>query len=445
MAQSIIRAVGYVGARQVFTWPSNASYNNNITAYLWGAGGGGGGNDAYNQGGQGGGGGFSQVSFSANPGDVIEVSIGGPGTGGASSQSSAAGGSPGSSLILGGTVFNSLNIPGAYRVTNGAYCTFLNNFGVWGDPGGSSASFNRDITVNFPSSGVYTFEGSVDNAGQVYIDGGLVLNMPGEYGFVRSFVNNVAVGAGNHTISIRGQNWHGPGSFGLVISGGVAYSGGVGGRAGSSGSSGGGGGGGGATVLRVNGAAIAVAGGGGGGGGSGITSGTQPGNAPGPTGQAGAGINNGQDGGNRNGDGGGGGAGGGGNGGGNGGPQAPYDTWGYAGYFGGSLGNAAQNPSGRSPGGTGNGYWTGGVGLGGVTAGAGTPGYAVFDFEIDGTFIHTSGGYQNVKQTWVKSGGVWYPARGVYANINGSWQPVDGTLAPNFTAVGGDFGYSSRP
>jgi len=446
MAQSIIRALGYVGARQTFTWPNNISYNNTIRAYLWGAGGGGGGWDAGNPGGEGGGGGFSQIQFSAGPGDIIEVSVGGPGTAGSSSQGSASGGSPGLSLVVGGTVFTTLQLPGVSRVTNGAYCTFLNNFGIWNEPGGGSANFSRDLTVNFPSSGFYTFEFSVDNAGQVFLDGATIFDRQGEFNYGSSTTARVFVNAGNRLLQLRGQNFGGPGSFGLTIAGGLAYSGGRGGNAGGSGSSGGGGGGGGATVLRKNGTVLAVAGGGGGAGGAGIQGGGgQPGNAPGPAGQTTPGINNGSDGGDRSGDGGGGGGGGGGQAGGNGGPQAPFDTWGYAGFYGGNFGNQTANPAGRLPGGGNNQFFPGGVGFGGTTRSAGSPGYAVLEFEINGTLVRSNDQWTPVKQTYVKQDNVWKQVQGTYVNNNGVWTPVDGTLAPNFVPVSGDFGYSSRP
>jgi hypothetical protein len=346
------------------------------------------------------------------------------------------------SLVLGGAVFNTAYSTGDVRQSHPAYCTFLNNYGVWNEPGGYSANYNRDYTVNFPGSGLYTFELSADNAGQAYLDGVLILQAPG---FQDSGTTTIFVSTGNHLLQLRGQNYHGPGSFGLTINGGSAFSGGRGGNAGFAGSSGGGGGGGGATILRKNDTVIGAAGGGGGGGGAGIQGGTQPANAPGPSGQTSIGINNGSDGGDRGGDGGGGGGGGGGWAGGNGGPQAPYDTWGYAGYFGGNAGNTAENPSGRVPGGSGNPYWPSGVGYGGANGGgAGNPGYAVLEFEINGTFLNSSGTYYPVKETWVKDSNIWKRATGVYLKKDGVWQPVDGTLAPNFVSVGGAYGYSSR-
>jgi len=485
MAQSIIRALGYTGGRQILTWPLSQAYNGTVTAYLWGGGGGGGGNDASNPGGKGSGGGFTRVTIDVNPGDVLEVSVGGGGGAGQSPEifyryyrrwwwwgwhwwdsnyyddryyywgswgwargwvwwgyyGGSPGGTPGASLLLGGGIFNTANT-GLPRVQNSAYCTFLNNTGVWNEPGGGSEIFDRSFTVNFPSTGVYTFEASVDNYGYVYVDGVNVLNA---WTFTTSYVARVNVTSGNHTVRLYGVNTGGPGSFGLTINGGSSFCGGEGGRAGWTGSSGGGGGGGGATVLRKNGIIVAVAGGGGGAGGAGISSGTEPGNAPGPFGQSPSSITIGSDGEDRNGDGGGGGGGGGGWGAGNGGAQAPYDTWGYAGFYGGNRGDVSANPSGRVPGGVNQTYYPGGgVGYGGDTTQAGNPGYAVLDFEINGTFVKVDNTWQNVKQTWVKDQGTWYPVKGDFINVNGTWEPVSGTYAPNFEAASGQFGYVSR-
>lgn len=443
MAQTIIRALGYTGARQVLTWPSNASYNSAVTAYLWGGGGGGGGNDD-TPGGAGCGAGFSRYSFTVDPGDQIEVSVGGPGTAGVTSPGTggAAGGSPGLSLVLGDSVFNTRSLPGVYAVSNGAYCTFLNNFGVWGDPSGSGASFDRTVSVNFPTSGLYTFEGSADNQGYIYLDGNLILTMPGEYAYQRSWTTNVTVSAGTHNVRIVGDNWHGPGSIGLTINGGTAFSGGRGGNAGPTPWSGGGGGGGGATVLRLNSTTLAVAGGGAGGGGGGDNSGGY--NAPGSTGWSGS-SSNGQDGASHPSDGGGGGAGGGGWLGGNGGGLPGGDNGAYAGVYGSSYGNYTENPSGINPGGRSSGYWSGGSGVGGLGTRPGSPGYAVFVFSINGVFVNTGGTWQDVKQTYVKISDVWTPVQATWVKTGGVWTAVDGSFAPTFTRASGSFGYSSRP
>ena len=199
MPQNIVRALGYTGTRQVFTWPASASYSNKVTAHIWGGGGGGGGNDAQNVGGAGSGGSYSRIEFSCVPGDVIEVSVGSAGGGGASSRGSAPGGAPGLSLVTGGAIFNSVNT-GFERQSNEAYCTFLNNYGVWNETtwlrwwwwglyqddygffwGWNSwdAVFDQSFTISISETGPFTFEGSVDDYGYVYIDGNLVLSIPG--------------------------------------------------------------------------------------------------------------------------------------------------------------------------------------------------------------------------------------------------------------------------
>ena len=70
-----------------------------IVAYLWGAGGAGGGQDANDVGGYGSGGQGYKVTFNANPGDIIDISCGGPGQPGASSASSAPGGAGGTGYV----------------------------------------------------------------------------------------------------------------------------------------------------------------------------------------------------------------------------------------------------------------------------------------------------------------------------------------------------------
>ena len=94
MARVVVRPAGYTGSLQRIVW----SLGNNVpvTAYLWGGGGGGGGNDS-NRGGDGGGGGFTQIQFTINEGDTLEVAVGGGGGTGQSGRGDAAGGTAGAS------------------------------------------------------------------------------------------------------------------------------------------------------------------------------------------------------------------------------------------------------------------------------------------------------------------------------------------------------------
>lgn len=441
MARVIVRPAGYTGSLQRLVW---AQGNNvPVTAYLWGGGGGGGGNDS-NRGGNGGGGGFTQMQFTINVGDVLEVAVGGPGGPGVSGTRGAGGGNAGASLVLESN-FNTADAvtsPPVVRQFNSRYCTFLNTYGVWVDPS-SARTFDRTYSVNFPITTNYQFTASVDNYATFYIDGVEAFYADN---FVNEFTVSIPVTAGNHTIRILGINTGGPGAVALTINQGTSYSGGRGGNAGGSGSSGAGGGGGGGTVVLLNGVPIGAAGGGGGGGGGGNVGGIAAigENAPGTRGQAPVGQNAGQNGQNKDGDGGGAGGGGGGWGGGNGGVTPGGDIGGYAGVFGLSSG-VFQNPSGRTPGGISNPYYRGSVAQGGTFGGGtGLAGYAVFEFQVPGTFVHTGGSFQPVIQTYAKLNDIWSPVKATYIKENGTWSAVNGSEAPVFGTVSGRFGINPR-
>lgn len=439
MARVIVRPAGYTGTLQRMVW----SLGNNVpvTAYLWGGGGGGGGNDS-NRGGNGGGAGYTQVQFTINEGDVLDVAVGGGGGAGQSGRSNAAGGNAGASIIE-QNIFNTISNPASPPVFpqfNSAYCTFLNTYGVWVNPT-SAATFDRTYTVNFPTTATYQFTASVDNYATFYIDGT-------EAFYANSYTNEYTVGievsAGNHTIRILGTNTGGPGAVALTISQGNSYSGGRGGNAGPAGSSGAGGGGGGATVVLLNGSAIAAAGGGGGGGGGGNAGVAIGESAPGTRGNAPVGENAGQNGSNKPGDGGGGGGGGGGWAGGNGGTTPSGDTGGYAGVYGTSSG-FYENPVNRTPGGSTNPYYRQGIGQGGIYGGgAGTSGFAVFEFQVPGTFVHYGGSFQPVIQTYVKVNNAWQPVQSTYIKEGSTWATINGSEAPVFGTVSGQFGINPR-
>jgi hypothetical protein len=440
----VLRPAGYTGSLQQITW---AQGNNvPVTAYLWGAGGGGGGNDT-GTGGAGSGGQFSQVNFIVNEGDLLELAVGGPGQGGSSYGRNSGGGTPGASYTT-STAFNTRTAipasgPGGpvYPQWNSRYCTFLNNNGVWINPS-SARSFDKTYSVTFPTDGTYQFQASADNYAMIYIDGRPALE---SYDYRSTYEVRIYVPAGTYEVRIVGTNTGGPAAVALVITGGVSYGGAGGGNSGPSGTSGAGGGGGGATVLLKNGNVIGVAGGGGGGGGGGNRTPINGESAPGFTGQAAAGQNAGQNGTQPQHDGGGGGGGGGGEGGGNGGFVRSGDQGAYAGSFGGGLGFTA-NPSGRTPGGTGNPYYVPNVGQGGINGGgAGVSGYAMMEFDISGTWINVSGaGWKQVNDVYVKSSNNWNKVKGIWAKDNGVWVPVINSYAPNWSVVTGKFGINPR-
>jgi len=222
----------------------------------------------------------------------------------------------------------------------------------------------------------------------------------------------------------------------------VAYWGGGGGSAGPSGSSGGGGGGGGSSVLLKNNSVIAVAGGGGGGGGGGNVGVALGQNAPGTGGQLS--VSAGGNGVNKSGDGGGGGGGGGGQFGGVGGSVPSGDQGGFAGSFGTGLGDIVANATNRAPANVNNEYYFGSAGLGGSSGGAGTAGYAVFVFGITGTYVHDGIEFKPVGQIYVKQNNVWQSVRRTWIKQNDIWVPTDGSFAPAFAPIAGNYGTPTK-
>lgn len=444
---TVVRPVTYGNALQRLVITSETA--GTISVELWGGGGGGGGDDS-GTGGNGSGSGYASVTFSAVAGDVVEVAVGGGGGGGSSRVGSAPGGIAGASYAIPTQIFNSLNPPAGqdavYQVTNRYYCGFLNQYGVWNEPGGYSAIFDRTYTINAAVSGNYQIISSCDNYGTVSIDGTVVLNVNG---FTSTYSTTVFLLAGNHTIRTQGTNTGGPGSMATTVSlesGVLSYSGGFGGTGGPDGSSGGGGGGGGATVVFKNGVIIAVAGGGAGGGGAG-NQGTRNGdNAPALLSLEGTAGQNGQTKGPNNDgytDGGGGGGGGGGNGGGNGGNTRFGDQGALAGSAGGGLGDSTANPTSIDPSVS---CPYGAAGRGGITAQSGNNGIAVFTFSVYGSYIKHEGSWQPVQQTYVKDNDVWKSVQETWIKQNDQWQLIAGTntTAPTFAAVSGNFGIDSR-
>ena len=439
MGRIVVRPAGYTGFLQQLTWVQGNGVQ--ATAHLWGGAGGGGGNDS-NPGGAGNGGGYTQVPFTINEGDVLEVAVGGPGTGGAGGRS-APGGTPGSSYLVDASLlFSTLTTasPPVFRQFNSAYCTFLNTYGVWTNPT-SATTFDRTYTINFPTTTWYSFIASADNSADIYLDGVFLFTATG---FQGTGSNGYYLAAGVKQVRIVGTNTGGPGAVALTIGGAANFGGSFGGFSGDSGSSGAGGGGGGASVVLLNGTALGAAGGGGGGGGGGNTSAAAGQSAPGNRGQAAVGTNEGQNGTTKSGDGGGGGGGGGGWGGGNGGTVPGGDQGGFAGVYGGSSG-AGQNPNGRFPGGIGTAYYRDGIAVGGAAGGnQGTAGYAVFEFDVPGTLVNLpTGGFEAVSDTWVKANGVWNKVATPYVKQGGVWYPING-YAPVFENVSGKFGASPR-
>lgn len=452
---ALVRPAGYTGGLQQLTWTSTQS---TIQAYLWGAGGGGGGDEGSDDpGGNGGGGAFARYDFTVNPGDVITVAVGQGGRGGTRTPGTVVG-TGGRSLAY--SVFDMRDQSGVIPVSNSAWNYFMNAHAVW-DPGGPGVSpIFRTYTVNFPVTGWYVFQYSVDDVMTVQLDGATIISYAGfradPVPFVTQFVT-----AGNHTLNISATN-SGGGPAGVALTVDISFSGANGGD-GSGGSNGGGsgGGGGGGTVLLRNNEILAVAGGGAGGGGAGGSRATFSPNAPGPWGwptvsnttlaQDGQGSSIG----------GGGGGGGGGQSGGNGGrrggatPSAPNvaaDRDATAGSYGESIGGGYDLPSGRTPGASTNQYYSGASvgGFGGTRWSSsngqpGSNGYAVLVLDLaSNVYVRDQNLWTQVQNIYVRNNNQWQQPRAVYVKDNDVWQTVFTSDPPTFSAVSGGFRQISR-
>lgn len=169
-------------------------------------------------GGGGGGGGASLiwkngVNGYTNSANILAVAPGGPGGGGGGNYSNGYDNASVNALIPPKSYF-------AIAATNGAYCDFLNNYGVWNGDG------RYVYDVYFPSSKNYTFRLSADNFGYLWLDNGTINgnndyigSTPGtgvaDYNSYYDFTHYVS--AGWHTIDVYGSNWGGPASLAAAI------------------------------------------------------------------------------------------------------------------------------------------------------------------------------------------------------------------------------------
>ena len=455
----IIRATGFINDVQRLVMPDGFSAD--VTAYLWGGGGAGGGNDSH-RGGNGCGAMCSVKTFTVEPGDIIDVAVGGGGqAGGTGAGQGSHPGIPGPGFTQESTLFTTLemlNISNVVRRTYNRYPTFLNTYGVWErnwynynwyynyNWWYNAPVFDHTRTVNFPLTKLYTFTGTCDNYFTVYVDGTAVLS---GNNWQTVYNSQVLIPAGNHSVRVFGHNTGGPASIAVTITSDTvdqSFCGGYGGTAGPSGSSGAGGAGGGATVLFHNSTIIAVAGGGGGGGGGGNVGAAVGQDAPGDRGQD-ANSTAGQNGTNRTGDGAGGGGGGGGVNGGNGGTVPGGDTGGYSGMYGSSVGDTTYNPSALKPGGAAFPVYDGRGGLGGVYTTSGNGGYAVLVFRPTSYQVKLAGNWTPIQKAFIKVNGAWKESRNVFVKSNGTWSHIIGAsddYAPTLSKVPGYFGANPR-
>ena len=139
-------------------------------------------------------GGGGGASFVAVDGSFVCVAAGGGGGGGYGHDNFKDAGKPGG--VYPGSASSIYAVTLSYAWNN-----FMNTYAVWG--GGQDYT----VTLNFPTTGTYTFNYAVDNYGSVYLDGNEIISYAG---FSSTTTYTQTVSAGNHTVRVTGVNTGGP-------------------------------------------------------------------------------------------------------------------------------------------------------------------------------------------------------------------------------------------
>ena len=320
--------------------------------------------------------------------NIIAVSPGGPGGGGGGRRG------PGYS---GGSVSLVPQVLRYYPIAprNGAYSAFLNTYGVWDN----SVNERYSYEVYFHISGNYLFRLSADNFGYIYVDNSDYVGSTPGYGtatdYNQTYDFSHYVSAGWHTVDVYARNFGGPAS--------VA-----------------------AAIIPP--------------GSSNYTWTTRDGYDSQSSVRSGRG-GKGQD---KQSDGGGGGGGGGGLYGGAGGvAQAEIgDRGGYSGDYGFTyVVNYAQNYNRLLEDNNPSGYGMGGGISNGIPDG-GRGGAAIIESIQTGIKYNSGGQFIDVKEIFVKSGG-WNKVKEVYVKQNGNWQKIYGDNIPNVYSLSVSFNNTS--
>ena len=95
-----------------------------------------------------------------------------------------------------------------YPVTNGAWGSFMNSYAIWTNGQTDVATYTYTTSVNFPATGLYTFNYSADNSMILSLDGVAVGAPATDYTSYLSVTQNVV--AGDHIINMSITNAGGP-------------------------------------------------------------------------------------------------------------------------------------------------------------------------------------------------------------------------------------------
>jgi hypothetical protein len=107
--------------------------------------------------------------------------------------------------------------------SDGAYTTFLNNYGVWFRPSSYTSSslinvqIERSYKFTVATAGNYDWEFGVDDSGYFDIDGAICGDAREIALYTTTQTGTIYLAAGEHTVTLRAINYNGPGSVGIRI------------------------------------------------------------------------------------------------------------------------------------------------------------------------------------------------------------------------------------
>ena len=117
----------------------------------------------------------------------------------------------GRGVVNGGTYQNLISVGEYldwYPVSNGAWGSFMNSYAIWTNGQTDTSTYTYTTGVNFPATGLYTFNYAADNVMTVTLDGNAI--GPASDTFTGSDSVTINVVAGDHIIAMAITNTGGP-------------------------------------------------------------------------------------------------------------------------------------------------------------------------------------------------------------------------------------------
>jgi hypothetical protein len=149
--------------------------------------------------------------------------LGGSGGGLPGGDEGAYSGSDGADLVPGGWGQSGQSGDSGWYATGnqapGFWNNFLSTYGIWIGGISDATTLSYSTTLNFPQSGSYTFNLSIDNLGDLTVDGVSMVTsgLDDREGWRSVSSESVYISAGSHTVTVTGTNDGGPGGIAAQI------------------------------------------------------------------------------------------------------------------------------------------------------------------------------------------------------------------------------------